>query len=83
MKYDKIIVGDFLICIKNDYTNDNLITVNKEYKVLEIGRNYSTITIMTDVGIICDIIFYSFFISKRILRKNKLNKLNKIFCELD
>jgi len=81
--YNNIKVGEFVTCIKNDWNNNNLITVGKDYKVLEIiyHINYTAITIMTDPGIYCDMGFKEFFISKRGLRKNKINNLNEIFCK--
>ena len=79
---NKFIVGELATCIKNNLTNNNLITVGKEYKVLGINgtnnrNDYASIYIMTDA----DIILYinsGNFVPKKILRKNKLNKLNKI-----
>ena len=81
--YNNIKFGDVLTCIKNDRTNDNLITVGKDYKVIEISTtiNHVVIEIMTDAGIYCNVLVHDFFISKRCLRKNKINKLNEIFCK--
>ena len=79
MKENKFIIGEIVTCIKNDHTNDKLITAGKEYKILEIIKNYNSVSIITDPDIKCYIVFKDFFISKRILRKNKLNKLNNIF----
>jgi len=81
-KINKYKIGEIVTCIKIDNTNDHLISVGKDYKVLEIMLG--AISIMTDAGVICYISYGSFFISKRVLRMNKINKINKlneIFCQ--
>jgi len=78
---NKFKVGELAICIKNDNTNDLLITVGKEYRILNIyeDEKNSSILIMTDVNVDCYIIIKTFFISKRIERKNKLKEISETF----
>ena len=73
-------IGDVVICIKTDNTNSQLITLNQKYTVLDVLKDNSSILIVSDV-LLKLYIDISFFTTKKILRKNKLNKLKEIVNE--
>lgn len=76
MKNNKFRVGELVTCIKNYWYNDKLITVGKEYTVLCVGITKNYIEIMSDINHVVHLPEY-LFISKRVLRKNKLIEINE------
>jgi len=76
VKNNKFEIDDYAICIKN---SNQLITVDKEYKILWIYKNSGYLNIICDNNLIMPLPD-SYFINKKNLkdlRKFKLEKLNK------
>jgi len=74
---NKFKVGELVICIKNDTFTELLLTINNEYKVLQLSNCNSS-----NMYMICNnnynfFVPESYFISKQKLRKMKINEIKQ------